>query len=78
MFYKSLLRKRDNSTHKIYSRRLHFLRTWVGLKAISHIMSHVGKLILFEHVRQTPVVYLDTRSSREHLKVLESYFSFHF
>ena len=50
-FYNRLLRKRDNSTHKLYSGRQLFLRKWMGLKAISHLILHFGKLILFENVR---------------------------
>ena len=39
----------------------------MGLKAISHLIPHFGKLILFEYVRYTPVVDLDTRIRGEHL-----------
>ena len=51
MFYNCLLRKRDNSTHKIFSGRQLFLRTCVGLKAIAHLISHFGKVTLFEYAR---------------------------
>ena len=51
-----LLRKRDNSMHKRYIGRQLFLQTWVDLKAISHLVPHLEKLILFEYVKLTPVV----------------------
>ena len=50
-FYNRLLRKRDNSAHKIYSGRQLFLLRWVGLEAISHLIPGFGKLILFIYVR---------------------------
>ena len=51
MLYKRLVRKRDNLKHKIYSERLQFMWTKVGLKAISHLIPHFGKLNMFEYVR---------------------------
>ena len=48
MFNNCLLRICDNSTLNIYSGRLLFLRTWVGLKA--HPIPHFGKLISFKYV----------------------------
>ena len=38
--------KRENLIHKRYSGRQLFLRTLVGLKAISHPIPHIGKLLI--------------------------------
>ena len=45
MLYIGLLRKRDNSTHKIYSGRQVFQRTEVGLKAIFVCMKKITEIL---------------------------------